>query len=714
MRRLKGPGDQVREIDGELILGREGVDVVVSDPEVSRRHAALRPVDGGVEVEDLGSSNGTFVDGQRVTDKVTVTRNATLRVGETELALEIDVPQVTRVRGAPAPDVTAPRQVHRPEVTAARPRPEPPAAPPAETPTETPAQASAAGAKVGGGPNLKRLAPFIGGGAAIAAIAGVVTLLLGGGSSKKSAGATAPRCAKHFPAVINDGFPQPKMIFSKGGSLDQTLRAGPALITVNNTSYQGMEYNNQLPGPTLVICPGDRVTVDLQNQTPLPSNLHVHGLHVSPVGDGDNVFVKINPLQKHIYHYQVPLNQSPGAFWYHPHHHPNVGPQVAAGLAGAIVVQGGLDDRLANIPQRLIVIQGGKEVPPNNLPYLPIPGAKPGSVHPPPRPGPVPLLVNGTQNPALKIRPGEIQRWRLFNATNERLLRLALPGVTFQLLAVDGNTLANMRSEKELLLGPGSRMEVLVQGAPAGNYALSALPYHACIKGCFDPYGGNPPSGRISATESLLTMVSSGAPATDQLPTGPIGNPTDLRSRTVDVRRTILFTRIPKVGSPPDFPLNQKLFDPNRVDITMKLGSVEEWTLKNPKVGPGQELHTFHLHQNAFQVVSINGHPRDYVDWEDNVNLAAGDTVVIRINPIDFTGKFVFHCHLIPHEDHGMMGVVQVEANPTASVVNANRFVILRPHQEDHQLYADRRLGGSSARAFRLYCRRLLRSSQLA
>src|SRR3954454_9654866 len=114
-RRLRGPGPgDVREIERDIVIGRTEGDIQIDDQEASPRHAVIRPVPDGVEVEDLGSSNGTFVDGQKVEGKRTVGQNATVSVGGTDLKLEVELPQVTRVRQAPIP---------RPDVTVQRPVP---------------------------------------------------------------------------------------------------------------------------------------------------------------------------------------------------------------------------------------------------------------------------------------------------------------------------------------------------------------------------------------------------------------------------------------------------------------------------------------------------------------------------------------------------------------------------------------------------------------
>src|SRR2546430_2528170 len=125
MKRLRGPEPgQLRDIGGEIVIGREG-DLRIDDRQASRRHAAVRPVLEGVEVEDLGSSNGTFVDGERIEGKVTLREGATLRIGQTEFEIEIDQPEGTRLRPKPlapqAPQVTAKRRIMRPDVTARRP-----------------------------------------------------------------------------------------------------------------------------------------------------------------------------------------------------------------------------------------------------------------------------------------------------------------------------------------------------------------------------------------------------------------------------------------------------------------------------------------------------------------------------------------------------------------------------------------------------------------
>lgn len=696
IRRLRGPGGgEGRNVDRDLLIGRANGDIQIDDPEVSRRHAVVRPVADGVEVEDLGSRNGTFVNGQRVQGKVTITGTAALRVGSTQLTLEVELPAATQIRPAAfaLPDLTVQRPVAQAGETGTR-------APASEPDSTASAPRTRRGAR-----DVLRAPAAIGAAGLVAGglLAGGLFWLLRGSSSNTSTHTVTPRCAAKFPPIIHDGFPEPRMRISHDGLLETTLQAAPARITVGTKTYDtGMEYDRQLPGPMLVFCPGDRVVLHLKNGLPLPTNLHVHGLHVSPMGDGDNVFIDVKPLTEHTYRYQIPLDQQPGFYWYHPHLHPLVEPEEAGGLAGAIVVEGSLDNRLANVPQRFIVIQGGNR---RTKPSRPPPPGVSGK-HPPV--GVPELLVNGVQNPTLRIRPGEIQRWRILNATPDRLLDLAMRGVTFQLLAQDGITLRDMLPRRRLLVGPGSRAEVLVRGGPKGVYTLSALPFHQCHKGC-NPFAG-PTTGVTTPQEALLTMVSTGSAAHERLPVGPIGDPPDLRGRHVDVRRTIVLSQAAATTGVPPFQIDHKVFDPNRVDITMRLNSTEQWTLENPTAGPAAEWHTFHIHQNPFQIVRIDGKPVSYVDWQDNVTLAPGQTIVILIHPIDFTGKFVFHCHVIFHEDHGMMGVIQVLKNPRPRQVAAHRVLYMAPPTALAEYLAYTTTGSSYARLL-FYCEHLAERS---
>jgi FtsP/CotA-like multicopper oxidase with cupredoxin domain len=411
---------------------------------------------------------------------------------------------------------------------------------------------------------------------------------------------------------------------------------------------QALSYDGSYPGPTLVICAGDRIRVQLKNDLTEPTNLHTHGFHVSPEANHDNVYLRIEPHESFTYEYDIPEDQPAGAYWYHPHLHMFVEPQIFAGLAGAIVQEGGLDTlpALRQVPQRWIVIQNteirsGKVVPVSE------------STETSSR-----LYVNGTKDPTAKIRPGELQRWRIFNADADRYVVLRLAhGQRLQLLAEDGHTLAHPLAVSTLQIPPGSRREVLVRGGKPGSYPLRAIPFAQF------PGGDQAANGGPEPNEKLLTLRSAGKPRPTPFPKRiTLARPADLRGRPIDRKRTIVFNEMAEPSGATSFTLNGMKFDPNRVDVTMKLGSIEQWTLVNET----SEWHTFHIHQNDFQVVSVAGKPVPYVLEADNVALPPKSKTVVLMHPIDFTGKFVFHCHVTFHEDHGMMAAVQVVREPTA------------------------------------------------
>ncbi|HEX3434940.1 MAG TPA: multicopper oxidase domain-containing protein [Solirubrobacteraceae bacterium] len=495
--------------------------------------------------------------------------------------------------------------------------------------------------------------------AALVAVAATIVVLSSGGTAATGAPARERRahdCHTSAPPIIHDGFPEPPTRYSHDGVLDTTLRASLGKVLLNHRRVTALSYDGSFPGPTLVICAGDTLHVHLQNDTTEPTNLHTHGFHVSPEGNHDNVFLKVEPHQSFNYEYNIPGDMPAGSYWYHPHLHMFVEPQIFAGLAGAIVQEGGLDTlpALRHVPQRWIVIQNtqvrdGKIVPVGQ-------SSEAGSK----------LYVNGTIDPTAKIRPGQLQRWRIFNADADRFVVLALPhGQRFQLLAEDGHTLARALSVKTLLMAPGSRREVLVRGGRPGSYPLRAIPFASFPGGEKQVNGGPVPN------EKLLTLRSSGRPQPMRFSSRtPLSKPIDLRTKHVDRQRTIVFSEMNEASGATKFLLNGMTFDPERTDVTMKLGSVEQWTLVNET----NEWHTFHIHTNDFQVVSVAGKPVPYVDYQDNVALPPESKTVVLMQPVDFTGKFVFHCHITFHEDHGMMATVQVVREPTAA--QAKRAVV--------------------------------------
>jgi FtsP/CotA-like multicopper oxidase with cupredoxin domain len=203
---------------------------------------------------------------------------------------------------------------------------------------------------------------------------------------------------------------------------------------------------------------------------------------------------------------------------------------------------------------------------------------------------------------------------------------------------------------EEIVMPPGSRNEVLVQGGAPGIYQFRTLYYNQGADG--DQY----------PEVTLGTLISEGSaqaplslPTKEQFPAVQ-----DLRTQPIAQQRTMVFSENPDTGQ---FYINGLQFDANRIDVQPTLGTIEEWTIQNV----ANEEHVFHIHQLDFQVTQINGQAVPFVGHQDIVNLPVGSTVKVLIPFTDpvIVGKFVFHCHIVAHEDLGMMQTVLV--NPPAN-----------------------------------------------
>jgi FtsP/CotA-like multicopper oxidase with cupredoxin domain len=227
---------------------------------------------------------------------------------------------------------------------------------------------------------------------------------------------------------------------------------------------------------------------------------------------------------------------------------------------------------------------------------------------------------------------------------------LAVEGHEFIEIARDGEVRVAPLRQASLMLPPGARSEVLITGAAtAGTYAFKTL---AIDTG---------PDGDPTPEELMGTLVVSGSAGTPVTVPSTLMPSADLREQPVTKRRRIVFSENNDAGL---FYINNQLYSPSRDDVVLPLGSLEEWQLVNNS----QELHTFHIHQTDFQITARNGQPEEFRGYQDTVDIDVGGTVTVLIpfkNPVQ-VGRFVFHCHILEHEDGGMMQniVVYDPANP--------------------------------------------------
>ncbi|EPD83163.1 multicopper oxidase family protein [Microbacterium oleivorans] len=438
---------------------------------------------------------------------------------------------------------------------------------------------------------------------------------------------------------------EPSSLRSRGGVLRTELVAAEHENEIAGRRALVLGYNGSVPASTWRVRPGDRIEVRLENRLREPTNLHTHGLHVSPTGNGDNPLISLAPGEVFDYRFDLPPDHPSGVFWYHPHHHGNVADQIFGGLFGAIVVEG---DALPVARERVLVISdisfaGGAVAAASEADRM---MGREGDF----------LMVNGQLLPEIVARPRERERWRIVNACTARYLRLALPGQRLELLGIDSGHEPRPRAVDEVLLAPGNRADLLVT-MQAGSAQLRTLGYDRGAA----MMGGMMAGGGSSSGPALLAFVEVRGPDAAVLPAVPPRAPdADLRSRTPDALREISFTMTMGMGMPQQggmmaLGFDGRAFDAGRIDLRVGAETVEEWTIRNPTPMD----HPFHLHVWPMQLIQVNGSAIDGTQWRDVVNVPAQGSVVVRIDFARFTGLTVYHCHILDHEDLGMMGTVK-------------------------------------------------------
>jgi len=441
-----------------------------------------------------------------------------------------------------------------------------------------------------------------------------------------------------LPAPTPPPFSNPTEVSSADGVLSATLTVEPAMQTIAGEDVTFLAlYDGMYMPPVLRVQPGDSIQLKLRNYGYLSTNVHYHGLNVTPMEKGDDVFLDIPVGITFQYDFPIPLSHPQGLFWYHPHFDPLLNTQIAGGMSGGVIIGDILAPfpQLANIPQRVMLLKDLKTTD-DDFPEL----------DPDPS-GPTTRTINGLFQPQLTMQPGRLEFWRIGNIGSNIFYQLTLDGVPFNIIAQDGNLQNQVTTTDTLLLPPGKRLEVLVYGPGPGSYSLQAADFDTGPDG--DQYPG----------QLMATVVSQGSMV------APIPLPTtfpplrDLRQGPITGERTITFA---DTANPNQFTIDGKPYSPDCVDTFVTLGDIEEWTIVNT----AEEQHVFHIHQLDFQVVEMNGEPQPFVGYQDTVDLPAATdkpSTVKVIIPFDdpvIVGKFVYHCHIIQHEDQGMMASIYV------------------------------------------------------
>ena len=436
-------------------------------------------------------------------------------------------------------------------------------------------------------------------------------------------------------------------LVSADGRLDVELVASDDWVDLAGERARLWSYNGQVPGPLLEMAPGDDLRIRLVNQLEEPTNLHFHGLHVPPDGVADNIFREIAPGEVASYAFRVPEQHPAGLFWLHPHLHGSVARQVALGLAAPLIIRGGLDavPDVSAAREHVLVLQDfeldwtGRPIDPGMAALM---GGREGAL----------VTVSGQSRPRYAIEQEGALRLRFLNASASRFYRLSLEGHAMHLIATDGGSLATPQRVDDLLVAPGERRDVLILGSrETGVYRLMNLPYN---RGSAGMMGGT--LGTRTAFEIGSVAYEARAASPRQVPQalGAVERlPAARARRTFVLSETMGMVRGRGMGM--RFLINGREFDHLRIDDRVRLGDIEEWEYINNT----DMDHPMHVHTNAFQRVGADGQAE--LAWLDGIVVPARRRERIRIRFTDFVGATVQHCHILDHEDLGMMSTMQVE-----------------------------------------------------
>jgi len=516
---------------------------------------------------------------------------------------------------------------------------------------------------------------------------GVLTVDLTVRNFKEASGST------RFCYVYGDGSQSPTLRLNPGDLLILNLKNDLSDLGAATASSN---HAHSKPESSADPCQSGAMTIT-------STNLHFHGLTVPALCHQDDVLkTSIQPTDAPFeYRFRIPANQPPGLYWYHPHIHGFSRVQVLGGASGALIIEGieRANKQVAGLPERVLVIRDQDLLNPNAPPSKSEPVVPRNLVD---RDGDAGNNGTGFGKPAkdlsinfvpvpypnyppaqMKMKPEERQLWRVLNASAITYLNLAvIYGRVPQMLgivALDGVPLkANgdpgegITSANHIGVPPGGRVEFIVKGPPAGVEGL--LVTRTVDTGTGGENDPNRALAKITAATDAPEPRSILSAAPEPLPpaTTPwLGNVAPVRTRKLYFSEKFLDPNDP--NSPTTFFITvdgqtPTAFDPTSgvPDIVVKQGDVEDWIIENRST----ELHAFHIHQIHFMMVEWSGVPVNEPFLRDTINVPFYNGKALQYPSVklrmDFRdpnsiGTYVYHCHLLEHEDGGMMGLIRVE-----------------------------------------------------
>ncbi len=446
-----------------------------------------------------------------------------------------------------------------------------------------------------------------------------------------------------------------------GTTFNLTMHPDSVLFLPGAKTFTNAFNQYSYLGPTLILNKGDLVMMNVTNSLTDTTTVHWHGLHVPPMDDGGPHTII---LSGNTWSPQFTVMNHASTFWYHPHTHMKTGQQAMRGAAGLIIVRDSIESIL-NLPRRYgvddfpLVVQSQQFDQNNQIDWR----GMHDSI----------LLVNGTSNPMLNL-PSQVVRLRLLNASQERNFNFGFTAnKTFYLIGNDGGLLNAPVSVTRIRLSPGERAEILIDLSAMNGQTIYLMSYASEFP--LGVQGGTPMPGMDTAMYSPINGIDfnilqlninpqTANPVTS-VPVSLVMVTPWLESQA-NITRQIIITADNIMSMDGPFYFNDSLFDMNRIDYYIPLNNIEIWSLTNQTM----VAHPFHIHDVQFFVLDRDGisSAPEESGYKDVVMIAPNETVRFITKFEDFadsTMPYMYHCHVLMHEDDGMMGQFVVVPNTT-------------------------------------------------